>query len=288
MSAPRATSPGRQAVALAFLTLPWFPSTVIAVETPNLMLAQSFQETGRLSDFWVSEKLDGIRAYWDGAALITRNGNQIHAPQWFTQALPNIPLDGELWLGRGKFERLLSTVSKDHPIDSEWQQVKYMVFDLPAHLGTFDDRQLELQERLTALKNKNIKAVKQYKVSTRKALDDELTLITAKGGEGLMLHRGSSLYQAYRSNDLQKLKLVQDAEAKVIDYFPGKGKYSEMMGALLVETQSGIQFRIGSGFSDSERRHPPAIGSIITYQYRGKTRKGIPRFATYMRMKEVI
>ena len=279
-------TPALSGITLALLSLPLLSSPILAAEKPGLMLAENFQESNNLGEFWVSEKLDGIRAYWDGASLISRNGNLIQAPAWFTRAMPPIALDGELWIGRGEFEQLLSTVSKLQPVDSEWQQVKYMAFDLPLHLGSFDDRELALRTLLHAHENANLKAVKQFKVLNRNELNSRLEQITADGGEGLMLHRGGSLYQAQRSEDLQKLKIVQDAEAKVIAQLPGKGKYHGMMGALLVETASGIRFRVGSGFTVSERLDPPAIGSVITYCYRGRTRNNIPRFATFLRLRE--
>ncbi|OZG74130.1 DNA ligase [Hahella sp. CCB-MM4] len=280
--------PKRMGIALALLTLPCLPSAVCAADKPDLMLAENFQATNNLSDYWISEKLDGIRAYWNGEAFITRNGNTIHAPDWFTRSLPVSPLDGELWMGRGEFQRLLSTVSKDSPIDSEWKNVKYMIFDLPSHLGNFDIRLQAMKHLLGNIPNRNIGLVKQFKVHSQEALKDKLSEIIAKGGEGLMLHRGSSLYQARRSSDLQKLKQALDAEAKVVGYIPAKGKYKGMMGSLLVETEAGIRFRIGSGFTLTERLQPPKIGSVITFRYRGKTSSNIPRFATYLRTKEQI
>ncbi|WP_033416245.1 DNA ligase [Hahella ganghwensis] len=275
-------------IALALLTLPLMPVSAGAVDKPGLILAENFQAASHLADFWISEKLDGIRAYWDGQNLITRNGNVIHAPDWFLKNLPVSPLDGELWAGRGQFARLLSTVSKDSPIDSEWQSVKYMVFDLPSHLGTFDERKQALQSLIKPLNPNHVQAVKQFKVASQTALSDHLSVITAKGGEGLMLHRGSSLYQAQRSYDLQKLKKAQDAEARVLAHLPAKGKYKGMMGSLLVETENGIRFRIGSGFDMTDRLQPPPVGSVITYRYRGTTKNNIPRFASYLRLKEQI
>jgi DNA ligase-1 len=100
-----------------------------------------------------------------------------------------------------------------------------------------------------------------------------------------MLHNGNAMYRAGRTIDLLKVKRFEDAEALVIAHLPGKGKYHNMLGALLVKTHDGKQFRIGSGFSDAERRHPPPIGSSITYQYTGFTRKGIPKFASFQRIR---
>jgi DNA ligase-1 len=102
-----------------------------------------------------------------------------------------------------------------------------------------------------------------------------------------MLHRGSSLYVGKRNGDLLKLKPYEDAEAVVIKHLPGKGKFTNMMGAIIVEIPEGKQFKIGTGFTHKERYNPPEIGSTITYQYRGKSKNGIPRFASFLRIREV-
>jgi len=74
----------------------------------------------------------------------------------------------------------------------------------------------------------------------------------------------------------------------VISHIAGKGKYQDMLGSLLVEMPVGLQFRIGSGFTDQQRSNPPAIGKTITYTYHGKTQKGIPKFASFLRIREKI
>jgi DNA ligase-1 len=109
----------------------------------------------------------------------------------------------------------------------------------------------------------------------------------AAGGEGLMLHREDSIYRAVRGDDLLKLKVGQDAEARVVGYIEGKGKYSGMMGALQVQTRAGVQFRLGTGFNDQQRKQPPAIGVWVTYTYQGVTEKGVPRFARFVRERPV-
>jgi DNA ligase-1 len=98
-----------------------------------------------------------------------------------------------------------------------------------------------------------------------------------------MLRKISSRYQAGRSTDLLKLKKHQDAEARVIGYKVGKGKYQGLMGALLVKLESGVEFYIGSGFSDQLRQDPPELGSTITFRYNGLTQNGVPKFARFLR-----
>jgi len=253
---------------------------------PPLTLAKTYQGHADLSQYWISEKLDGVRAYWDGQQLISRQGNPYPAPAWFTKNFPTEALDGELWLGRGKFQSLLSFIKKTRPIKSEWKQVRYFVFDLPKLNKPFNLRLKHLQQLISLHESPYLKLVEQFRVANKKSLIKTLDRIVAKGGEGLMLHHANALYHAGRNGDLLKVKPYYDAEAKVIAYIPGKGKYTGLMGSLLVETTERLQFKIGTGFTDKQRSDPPAINSIITYTYHGKTKKGIPRFASFLRTRE--
>ena len=253
--------------------------------TPKLMLANSYHEDINVTDYWVSEKLDGVRAYWNGTQLISRQGNVFAAPDWFTADFPKIPLDGELWMGRGTFETLSGAVRKTTPVDSEWRAIRLMVFDMPEQAGDFNQR-LETLRRMFAQKHSPyITLVAQEKLPSQKALMARLDEVVNAGGEGLMLHLGSAPYRGVRSDDLLKLKRFEDAEATVLAHIAGTGKYQGAMGALLVQNSAGVQFKIGTGFSDAQRKNPPPIGSDITYRYRSITSKGVPRFASFMRIR---
>lgn len=254
-------------------------------QTPALMLAKVYQPGISLQDYWVSEKLDGVRAYWNGRHFISRQGNVFHAPEWFVAPLPTTALDGELWSGRGKFEQLSGIVRRQLPDDSDWHDIKFMAFDLPDNPQYFDGRLARLKKIIGNINVPHILLVKQVKVSTHEALMKKLDDIVQLGGEGLMLHSGSSAYKNGRSDDLLKLKKYLDAEAVVIKHLSGKGKYKGMLGSMLVETMDEKRFKIGSGFSDAQRKNPPAIGSTITYKYFGLTNKGIPRFASFLRSR---
>lgn len=274
---------------LLFCVFCFFPlpsAQAAGPEPPGLLLANVYHDQIDLEDYWVSEKLDGVRAYWDGRRLISRQGNVFQAPAWFTRNFPATPLDGELWMGRGTFERLSGTVRQQVPDEVAWRQVRYMVFDLPAAEGVFDQRLEQLRDLVQAVGSPYLQLVEQFRVESREELLERLSLIVSEGGEGLMLHRGSSLYQATRSDDLLKLKTYEDAEAVVVGHLPGKGKYEGMLGALLVETPEKLRFRIGTGFTDAERASPPPIGSTVTYKFYGRTRNGIPRFASFLRVRE--
>lgn len=266
------------------LILLLLPAQVFAAAP--VMLANTYRPGIALHDYWISEKLDGVRAYWDGSRLFTRAGNRINTPEWFTAGWPSQPLDGELWAGRGRFDQASSTVRQHVPDDTAWRQLHFMVFDLPAHPGVFTQRLQALQKILQQKDLQQVKLVKQFQVADEKALMRLLDATVKAGGEGVMLHRGQSLYRAERNDDLLKLKQHDDAEARVIAHLPGKGKYTGMTGALLVETPEGLRFRLGSGLSDAERRLPPALGSMVTYRYQGLHASGTPRFATFLRVRE--
>lgn len=254
--------------------------------TPSLMLANVYEDADvDLNQYWVSEKYDGIRAYWDGKQLWTRHGNAIRAPEWFTRDLPATALDGELWAGRNRFEVASSAVLDAMPDDSSWRQIRFMVFDLPKDAHSFDRRLASLNAMQGTLPS-FVQIVVQRRCEKHEELLNELHRVVASGGEGLMLHRGDSMYRGERSDDLLKMKPARDAEARVVAYTPGKGKYAGQVGALVVETRDGTRFSIGSGLSDRDRLDPPTIGTWVTYRFQTLTANGIPRFARFVRVRE--
>ena len=267
------------------------PVAMAADVKPPLMLANVYSPKVALADYWVSEKYDGVRGFWDGQKLLTRGGQAINAPAWFTANWPKTPMDGELWAGRGQFQKAVSTVRQQSPDDAAWRSIKFMVFDLPAEPGPFTERLSTLNNLVGKLAVPWVQAVAQSKVASHAALQSQLKQITKAGAEGLMLHRGSSLYKGVRNDDLLKVKTHDDAEAKVVAHIPGKGKYAGQLGALLVEApaadgKAAKRFKLGTGFTDAQRQNPPAVGSQVTYRYRGLTGSGIPRFASFMRLRE--
>ena len=267
---------------LAALTTPqaW------AADAPALLLANVYRPGMRLADYWVSEKYDGVRGYWDGHTLRTRGGETVAAPAWFTANWPNTPMDGELWAGRGQFSHAQSTVRQQQPDDAAWREMRFMVFDLPAHGGTFDQRLPALNKLVESLDQPWVQAVPQQRVASDAALQKLLLRTVRAGGEGLMLHRGASMYRAGRSDDLIKVKTHEDAEAKVVAHLPGQGRHAGRLGALVVEMPSGQRFRLGAGLTDAERDHPPPVGSWVTYRFRGTHDSGVPRFASFVRVRD--
>ena len=234
----------------------------------------------------VSEKYDGVRALWDGRVLRFRSGREIAAPQSVLDALPADPLDGELWLGRGRFEALSAIVRKTAPRDADWARVRYMAFELPAGTGSFAERAERLAEVAERARHGPLVAAPQQRVADFAALLRRLASVVAEGGEGLMLHVASAPVAAGRSGELMKLKPHLDAEAVVVGVRPGAGRHRGAVGALEVEAADGRRILVGSGLSDALRRDPPPLGSVITYRYRDVTSTGLPRFATFVRRVE--
>ena len=236
----------------------------------------------------VSEKFDGSRAWWDGSRLRFRSGLPIMAPAWFTAALPAQALDGELWLARGRFEELSGIVRRQQPVDADWRRVRLLVFELPGAGGTFAQRAARIQQ-LSAQQPASSpwRAVEQFELPSAAALKARLHEVVNAGGEGLMLHRADALYETGRSPALLKLKPLQDADAVVVGHQPGQGRHAGRLGALKVRTQEGREFLLGTGFTDEQRDQPPAVGTVVTFTYQGTTAQGVPRFASFLRVRSV-
>jgi len=253
---------------------------------PPLMLATDYGAGVEVGDYWVSEKLDGVRGRWDGRTLWTRGGHRIEAPDWFVAGWPAEALDGELWIGRGRFDEVSGLVRARRPDDAAWRHVRFMVFDLPGQAGGFGERLRRLRQLLAGTGVAWLQPVPQERIADAAELQARLEAVVAGGGEGLMLHHHQARYRAGRSEGLLKLKPHDDAEARVLAHLPGRGKYAGMTGALLVERADGVRFRLGSGLSDAQRAVPPPLGSVVTYRYNGLTGNGLPRFARFLRVRD--
>jgi DNA ligase-1 len=259
------------------------------VKAPALLLAKKWDDSIDPTGYWMSEKLDGMRAYWDGTKLLSRLGNLIHAPEWFTKTLPLFSLDGELWLGRKQFQKLIGIVRRNAP-GPDWHEVTYRVFDAPRTPDIFEARKAVLEAYFLhsggpASWHPHRQCVEPNHLVT------ELARVEALGGEGIMLRAPGSLYEGKRSSTLLKVKTFHDAEGTVIGHEAGKGKHLGRLGALRVTVptegpKDHCEFSVGSGFTDAEREAPPAIGSIITFRYQELTDGGTPRFPTFVRVRE--
>lgn len=276
----------RLAAGVTAMLLLLVPSTPWAGEAPPLMLATRWEKDADPTGWWMSEKYDGVRGYWDGSRMLTRQGEAIAIPQSLRDALPDFPLDGELWAGRGKFERAVAAV-RDQVPGPDWSRIRYMVFDAPGDSGVFEARMAHVKSWLAAHPSNIIQQVVQRRCAGRAQLWAYLADVERGGGEGVMLRAPGSLHRPGRSRDLRKVKSFDDTEATVVGYNAGRGKYAGVIGSLQVQLADGMRFSIGSGLSDGERRRPPPIGSVVTFKFNGRTAQGKPRFPVFWRIREL-
>ncbi len=250
-------------------------------DLPPLLLAERWDQFQDLTGWWMSEKLDGVRAYWDGRTFQSRLGNRFHAPDWFVAGLPSTPLDGELWIGRKAFQKTVGVVRRQDKSD-HWKAVFFIVFDAPATPGPFEDRISFVSEQIQKQGLDHVKAHEHVPCAGLDHLKAELARIEALGGEGLMLRQPGSPYEVGRSLTLLKVKSFLDDEATVLEHLAGSGRHKGRLGALLVELANGTRFAVGTGFSDAERDNPPPLGSVITFRYQELSDGGVPRFPSYV------
>ena len=243
------------------------------------MLAKKY--TGQEpKNYWLSEKLDGVRAIWNGFDFVSRNGNIFAAPDWYKQQMPAHGLDGELSLGRGQFDKTSGMV-RSH--NSNWNGLVYYIFDMPENLNLFEDRQASLN---TLLLPSHCQIVKQIPCQGRKHLNEFKADIIDNGGEGVMLRKRLSPYEQKRSSFLLKDKAHQSTEATVIGYTDGEGKNNGLVGALVCKLDNGHTFKVGTGLTDAIRANPPKLDEVITINYFEITKKGVPRFPSYVGVRD--
>lgn len=254
-------------------------------KSPALLLAEAWDGEQDVRDWWLSEKLDGVRAYWTGERFLSRQGNVFHAPAWFTADLPSFPLDGELWLERQAFQRTVSIVRR-HDEPAAWRSIRFVVFDAPKLAAPFEARLHACRAHFDQFPAFYAEVLPQEPCRDLAHLRAELDRVTQLGGEGLMLRQPGSSYVAGRSATLLKVKRFLDAEARVIGHEPGAGRHRGRLGALRVELPNGVQFAVGSGFTDRQREQPPAIGATITFRYQKLSDRDVPRFPTFVRIRD--
>jgi DNA ligase-1 len=260
---------------------PTKPDGAALAEELPVLLAHVWGEEYDPTGWWMSEKLDGVRAYWDGKQFLSRKNNIFYAPDWFTAGLPAHPLDGELWIARKQFDRTSGIVRRqDKP--EVWKEIKYLVFDAPEARGPFEDRMKLLTDLAASWKAKFAAFHAHVACTGLDHLFAELDRVTSQGGEGLMLRKPGSHYERTRSMTLLKVKKFLDAEAIVTGYEAGKGRHKGRVGALRARFGNGVVFEVGTGLKDRERENPPAVGSIITVKYQELTKDGMPRFPVYV------
>jgi len=258
----------------------FFIPIFLLAEKPDLLLLKTYKDQN-ITGWVMSEKLDGIRAYWDGKYLISRGGKIIHAPKWFTKSYPPFEIDGELWTKRGDFEHI-SSIVRDKIPTQEWEEIRHYIFEVPNSKGGL----LERLQRLKPYVGKNIRIVQQIPIREKTHLKLFLEEVEAKGGEGIVVRDPNTPYINKRTSKALKVKTFQDAECEVIGYTKGKGKYKDVIGAIQCQLDDGTRFKIGIGLSDTLRSNPPKIGKMITFKYQKFTKYGKPRFPVFLRVRE--
>ena len=259
------------------------------------------------AEYFASEKLDGVRATWDGAVLKTRTGKVVEgAPDWFLASLP-VPdggevFDGELFAGRGNFAVATSTVRrKNRVVDTDWRHITYKIFDC---FGQEEEKR-PYAETFAYLRERVPKAnlVPQIRVKTAAEIAALFERLVAAGAEGLMIRRADSPTEnkRRRSAALMKMKAADDAPAVVVAHVPGRAgsKYEGVLGALTcrwageedVSARSlplasparslplASLFNVGTGLTDAQRRAGlPGIGATIRVRFASiDARTGRPR-----------
>ncbi|MDA7817559.1 DNA ligase [Sulfurimonas sp.] len=262
------------------LILLGFLYTSLIAKKPELFLLNNYTKDTNVTSWYMSEKLDGVRAYWDGKHLISRNGNVFNPPKYFTKDFPKHELDGELWSKRGDFSNVSSIVNTESA-DERWKELTYNVFEVPNSKGN-------LIQRLESLhvNSQYIKIIEQIRVKNTLHVDSLLKTIESKNGEGVVVRDGSLDYYTGRENTALKVKSYVDEECKVVGHNNGKGKNKSRLGSLSCRTLNGLTIKIGSGLKDKQRDNPPKIGAIITFKYYGLTSKGKPRFPVFLRIRK--
>ena len=240
------------------------------------MLARRYEHTDPRG-WWMSEKLDGVRAIWNGSDFISRSGKVFPAPSELKESMPvGIILDGELFGGRGKFQTSIGKIRR-----GIWDGITYKVFDV-INPEPFEARQATLNaSQLPAW----CEVVEQVKCLSRDHLEQYEHDLVELGAEGVMIRKPESLYRHSRSSDLLKLKRFQSAEAEVIGYEQGAGKHSHRIGALVARF-AGEVFKLGTGLTNEQRDNPPAIGSMVTFSFFELTDGGKPRFPSFIAVRD--
>lgn len=256
----------------------------VHTKASELMLPQVYSDQVDVSGWLMSEKLDGVRGYWDGKRMLSKNGNLLYPPATFLNDLPPFPLEGELWGGRGTFEQTVSIVQQKQPHNG-WLQLKFAIFDVPKACGGFTERLTAANDWFAVHPSAYAFVLPQILVRDQAQLQQELQRIEALDGEGLIVRKPDALYSGGRSSGILKVKNYQDAEATVVAHLPGKGRNAGRLGSLLVALADGTTFKIGSGFSDAERESPPPVGSVVTFKFYGKYQSGLPKYPSFIRIR---
>ncbi|MGB5156042.1 DNA ligase [Desulfobacterium sp. N47] len=273
-----------QSAFVSVLAVVLLSCSIASADPPALQHAGTYTGREPVAGWLMSEKLDGIRGYWTGKELVTRKGYRIHAPGWFTKHFPPFALDGELWRGRNDFAFVQRTVLDEVPSEN-WKEITYNIFEAPEAAGDFLSRLQKATTWFKAHPAPHVRTIKQTPCRGPDHLDAFLKKIESLGGEGVIIKNPALPFHAGRSPHILKVKNFSDMEGTVIAHTPGKGKFEGMMGSITLRLENGIEFKLGTGFTIADRKHPPPVDAVVTFKYQDLTPKDIPRFASFMRVR---
>lgn len=263
----------------------FFFCTFCQAEDLHLQKAGSYTGQEEIKGWVMSEKLDGIRGYWDGSRLLTRKGLPLHPPPWFIKNFPAFELDGELWSKQGEFEFIQSVVLDAEP-GPGWEEIHYHVFEVPNQQGTFSHRLDRAKKWFKSHPSPHVRVIRQILIQDRSDLDRFFLEVTSRGGEGVIVKDPDMSYHTGRSAHVLKVKKARDMEGLVIDINKGKGKYENAMGSLTLKLENGVIFKLGTGFTDLVRNNPPGVGTTVTFKYHGFSKNGVPKFASFLKVRK--
>ncbi|MDD2219090.1 MAG: DNA ligase [Desulfoplanes sp.] len=270
-----------------FLIIPFclLSTAFTAAASPELQTPQTYHGNESITGWYMSEKLDGIRGYWDGQRLLSKEGTLIHIPSWFTAQFPPFELDGELWAGRGNFQNVQSTVMDQNP-SPQWYTISYNIFEVPHAPGDFPTRLNKAQQWFDQHNATNVHIIAQQPCTGHEHVQQFLKKIAKDGGEGVIIKDPSIPYRDGSGQRVLKIKHIEYMDGTVMGHTPGKGKYTGLMGSLTLKLENGIIFKLGSGFSMNERHYAPRIGAVVTFKHYGFSKNGTPRFASFVKVKK--
>lgn len=254
----------------------------VAADPPPIQRPGVYQGNEAISGWLMSEKYDGVRGIWTGTRLVTRTGNEIHAPAWFTASFPPFALDGELWRRHDDFAFIQATVLDAVPSEN-WSEITYHIFEVPSASGNFLSRLDTARTWFDAHPAVHVQIISQTVCAGPDHLQTFLESVVARGGEGVVIRHPAMAPHAGLSPYVLKVKPFTEMEGVVIGHTPGRGQFSGMTGSLIVKLQNGVTFRIGSGLTRSQRLSPPPVGAVVVFKFHGVTKNGIPRFASLLR-----
>lgn len=274
----------------------------------DLTLAHTYRDGEDVTGYWVQPKIDGVRAVFDGEKLVSRTGKEFHPPTWWIEDLARLqeeigyPLDGELvchmqigqwydsefghWCTIDSFNDVISTVRRVSP-DKRWNEIVLAIFD---YVTDEDTPYRERYEKLRCVENSRSPSFLipiEGTMTDDEAPMDEGWLLEAlhRGWEGVMLRNPNASYEPKRTRNLLKAKPVVDSEVEVLGTVPGTGKHEGRMGALVCAHQ-GLEFKVGTGFTDAERELQDWLGKTITVEYGELTPRGVPRHPRFKGVRD--